>query len=40
MVTFESILFDTNEFGRIKLGNGDYDFIKDKSSLHSDFENL
>ena len=30
MISFESRLFDTNEFGRLKLGTGDYDFIKDK----------
>jgi len=40
MIAFESRLFDTNEFGRLKLGTGDYDFIKDKSSMYSDFENL
>ena len=40
MISFESRLFDINEFGRLKLGIGDYDFIKDKSSMYSDFENL
>lgn len=40
MISFESRLFDVNEFGRLKLGTGDYDFIKDKSSMYSDFENL
>jgi hypothetical protein len=40
MISFESRIFDTNEFGRLKLVTGDYDFIKDKSSMYSDFENL
>lgn len=40
MISFESRLFDVNEFGRLRLGFGDYDFIKDKFSMYSDFENL
>ena len=39
-VMFESRLFDTNEFGSLKLGTLDYDFIKYKSSLFSDFNKL
>ena len=40
MISFESRIFDTNEFGRLKLGTLDYDFIIYKSSLFSDFNKL